>query len=158
MRHTFKLYTHYIAISIKSIMQYKVSFLLNCLGQFLVSFNVFLGIFFLFQRFSNVKGFTYNEVLLCFSIVLMEFSLTEMYARGFDSFSNIVKQGEFDRIMVRPRSEILQVLGSRFELSRIGRLIQAIAMFVYAIYASGITWTFFKVLTVIFMLMGGMAP
>lgn len=157
MRHTFKLYTHYIAISIKSIMQYKVSFLLNCLGQFLVSFNVFLGIFFLFQRFSNVKGFTYNEVLLCFSIVLMEFSLTEMYARGFDSFSNIVKQGEFDRIMVRPRSEILQVLGSRFELSRIGRLIQAIAMFVYAIYASEITWTFFKVLTVIFMLMGGMA-
>ena len=90
-------------------MEYKTSFILTCIGQFLVSFNVFLGMYFMFQRFSNVEGFTYNEVLLCFGITLMEFSLAESFARGFDNFPSIIKSGEFDRIMVRPRNEILQV-------------------------------------------------
>ncbi len=138
-------------------MQYKSSFVLTVIGQFLVSFNVFLGIYFMFQRFHQVKGYTYSEVLLCFSIMLMEFSLAECFARGFDTFSTMVKKGEFDRVMVRPRNEILQVLGSKFELTRIGRMLQAIVMFIYGIACSEIQWTVAKVLTIVFMLVGGMA-
>lgn len=149
------LYKKYFMIQLKSMMEYKTSFLLTCLGQFLVSFNVFLGVYFMFQRFSQVEGFTYQEVLLCFGITLMEFSLAESFARGFDTFSNLVSKGEFDRILVRPRNEILQVLGSRIEFSRIGRMLQAIVMFVYGFAVSKISWTLPKVITVIFMLIGG---
>ena len=39
-----RLYRHYISIVVRGMMQYKVSFFLTSLGQFLVSFNVFLGI------------------------------------------------------------------------------------------------------------------
>jgi len=138
-------------------MQYKTSFFLTALGQFLVSFNVFLGVFFMFQRFSSVRGFTYSEVLLCFSIVLLEFSLAEMVARGFDAFGGTVRSGNFDRILVRPRNEVLQVLGSKFELTRIGRMLQAIVMFVYGVAKSDVNWTVSKVVTVIFMLLGGAA-
>lgn len=152
-----RLYLHYVSINIRSMMQYKTSFFLSAMGQFLVSFNVFLGIHFMFQRFSKVEGFTYNEVLLCFSIVLLEFSLAEMVARGFDTFSGTVKRGEFDRIMVRPQNEILQVLGSKFELTRIGRMLQAIVMFVYGIANSDVVWSFSKVITIVFMLIGGTA-
>lgn len=154
---TFKLYMHYISINIRSMMQYKTSFALSVIGQFLVSFNVFLGVFFLFQRFPKVEGFTYSQVLLCFSILLLEFSLAEMFARGFDTFSGMIRRGEFDRILVRPRGEILQVLGSSFELTRIGRMVQAVVMFVYGIAKSEVAWSFSKVLTVIFMLIGGTA-
>lgn len=138
-------------------MQYKTSFFLTATGQFLVSFTVLLGIFFMFQRFSRVEGFTYSEVLLCFAVMLMEFSLAEMFARGFDRFSGMVKTGEFDRVLVRPQSEIIQVLGSKFELTRIGRMIQAAVMFIYGIAKSEITWSFTKILTVVFMLIGGTA-
>ena len=102
-----------------------------------------------------MKGYTYNEVLLCFSIVLLEFSLAEMYARGFDMFAGIVRRGEFDRVMVRPRSEILQVLGSRFEITRIGRMIQAVITFIYGVTSSGVDWNVSRVITVVFMLIGG---
>ena len=152
-----KLYMHYISINIRCMMQYKVSFLLNVLGQFFVSFNVFLGVYFMFQRFSNVKGFTYSEVLLCFSVALMEFSLAEMTARGFDNFSGMVRTGNFDLILARPRNEILQVLGSQFELTRIGRMLQAVVMFIYGINHCEVDWNVFKVITVIFMLIGGTA-
>ena len=88
---TIRLYLHYVSINIRCMMQYKTSFLLTAVGQFLVSFNIFLGIFFMFQRFSSVEGFTYSEVLLCFSVVLLEFGLAEMVARGFDTFSGMVR-------------------------------------------------------------------
>lgn len=109
----------------------------------------------MFQRFSRVEDFTYSEVLLCFSVILLEFSLAEMFARGFDSFSGIVKNGEFDRVLVRPQSEIIQVLGSRFELTRIGRMMQAVVMFVYGIFKSQVAWDFSKIITIIFMMIGG---
>lgn len=149
------LYRKYIQIHIQSIMQYKTSFLLTTIGQFLVSFNVFLGIHFMFLRFQNVDGYTYSEILLCFSIILMEYSLAEVFARGFDTFPSMLANGEFDRIMVRPRNEIIQVLSSKIEFTRIGRVLQAIVMFAYGIYKSDINWNIQKVLTIIFMLLGG---
>lgn len=152
-----KLYLHYVSINIRSMMQYKTSFLLSAIGQFLISFNVFLGIFFMFKRFPEVEDFTYSEVLLCFAIILLEFSLAEMVARGFDTFSDMVRQGEFDRVLVRPQNEILQILGSKFELTRIGRMLQAVVMFIYGIIKSRVDWNFSKICTVVFMLIGGMA-
>lgn len=150
-----KLYKKYLQIHVQSLMQYKLSFLLTVIGQFLVSFNVFLGVYFMFDRFHQVDGFTYGEVLLCFSITLMEFSLAEAFARGFDSFAAIIGNGEFDRMMVRPRNEIFQVLASRIELTRIGRLFQSVIMFIYGVSVSRISWSWDKVMTVVFMLAGG---
>lgn len=150
-----KLYGKYFMIHLKSIMGYKTSFIFTCIGQFLVSFNVFLGIYFMFQRFSKIEGFTYNEVLLCFGITLMEFSLAEAFARGFDMFASMIKGGEFDRIMVRPRNEIFQVLGSRIEFTRVGRILQAVVMFVWGFSVSDVHWTLPKILTVVLMLIGG---
>lgn len=151
------LYKKYFSIHLKSQMQYKTSFVLTVIGQFLTSFSAFLSIYFMFERFNNVDGFSYTEVLLCFAVVLMAFSLAECFVRGFDTFSSIISNGEFDRIMVRPRNEIFQVLATKIEFSRIGRLLQAIIVFCYAIPASGINWTIDKILTLIFMLISGFA-
>lgn len=152
----FKVYMRYFIIHFKSAMQYKKSFFMSMLGQFLVAFGVFLGMFFMFQRFHSIRGFTYEEVLLCFGIVLMAFSLAEGIARGFDTFSGLVKRGTFDRIMVRPRNEILQVLGSKIEFSKLGRVLQALMILIYAILESNIKWTFAKAIVLMLMLIGGM--
>lgn len=154
---TTKLYLHYVSINIRCMMQYKTSFLLTAIGQFLVSFNVFLGIFFMFQRFSKVEGFSYSEVLLCYAIILLEFAFAEMTARGFDTFSGMVRSGDFDRVLVRPQNEIVQVLGSKFELTRIGRIIQAVVMFAYGVIKSDVNWNLPKIGAILFMLIGGTA-
>ena len=150
-----KLYLRYLEIILKSQMQYKASFFMTALGQFLASFTAFLGIYFMFSRFHSVKGFSFQEVLLCFSVVLMAFSLAECFARGFDTFPSLIKSGELDRILVRPRSEIFQVLTSQIEFTRMGRLLQAVFMMIYAIVKTDIVWRFDKILTLIFMLMSG---
>lgn len=152
-----KLYFKYVGMLLKSQMQYKTSFIMTALGQFLVSFTAFLGVYFMFFRFSSVNGFEFSEILICFSVVLMAFSITECFVRGFDVFPRLIQSGNLDRILVRPRNEIFQVLTSNIDFSRVGRLIQSILMLAYAIPASEIIWTFDKVATVILMLIGGMA-
>lgn len=150
-----KLYMRYFSIHLRSCMQYKTSFLLTTLGNFLVSFSMFLGIYYMFQRFHTVKDFSYNEVLLSFAILLLADSIAECYARGFDSFATMIGNGEFDRIMLRPRNEMFQVLASKIEFTRIGRMLQAIVMMIYAVLANDIIWSIDKILTVIFMVLGG---
>jgi ABC-2 type transport system permease protein len=136
-------------------MQYKMSFLLTTIGQFLVSFNVFLGVLFMFDRFHEVKGYSFSEVLLCFSTVLMSYSLAEMFMRGFDLFASTISNGEFDRILLRPRSIILLVVSGKIEFTRFGRILQAIIMFAYGILASEILWSPSKILTLLLMIFGG---
>nr|WP_079422005.1 ABC-2 family transporter protein [Clostridium oryzae] len=150
-----KLYFKYFSIQLKSIMQYKVSFLLSTIGQGLSTLFSFISMYFLFQRFGNIKGYSFNEVLLCFSGIFMSFSLAECFGRGFDNFSSIISNGEFDRIMTRPRNEIIQVLGTRMEFSRVGRMIQALIVFIYAINTCGVSWTVDKMFTLIFMVLAG---
>ena len=120
-----------------------------------VSFSTFLGIYFMFSRFSTVEGFTYQQVLLCFAAVLMAFSIAECFGRGFDLFPRMISNGEFDRVLVRPKSEVFLVLASQIELTRIGRLLQAVIIFCYALPASGIIWTWNKILVLFLMVSCG---
>jgi len=137
-------------------MQYKASFFLTIIGQFLVSFTVLLGLFFMMNRFHNVDNFTLQEVLLCFATVLMAFSLAECFARGFDQFPQMISNGEFDRALVRPQGVVFQVLAGKVEFTRLGRLTQAILVFCYAIPTSNVIWTWDNILTLVLMVFCGM--
>jgi len=139
----------------KSQMQYKASFFFTILGQFAMSFTVLLGMYFMMSRFNNVDSFTFQEVLLCFATVLMAFSLAECFGRGFDLFPQMISNGEFDRVLVRPRGLIFQVLAIKVDFTRLGRLTQAILVFCYAIPASGVIWTPDKIVTLCLMVICG---
>ena len=152
-----RLYFKYLGILLKSRMQYKASFVMLSFGHFLVSFTGFLGMFFLFDRFHTVKGFSFEEVLLCFSTVTLSFAISECFVRGFDSFSGLIKTGDLDRILIRPRSVVFQVLTSKMEFSRVGRLAAAVGVFVYAAPKSGVDWTPGKAGVVFLMVVGGIA-
>jgi ABC-2 type transport system permease protein len=149
------LYWKYIVILFKSQMQYRTSFLLLSLGQFLVPFSVFAGLYFLFERFGQIKGWSFSEVALCFSVIHMAFAISECFARGFDSFSSMVSRGDFDRVLVRPRSTFLQVLGSQFEFTRFGRLLQSLFVLGYALSNLTVEWTLLKAVTLVFMIASG---
>ncbi|MDR1206695.1 MAG: ABC-2 family transporter protein, partial [Peptococcaceae bacterium] len=102
-------------------------------------------------------GFSFQQVLLCFASVLLAFSFAECFGRGFDAFPRMLGDGQFDRALARPRSVVFQVLASQMEFNRVGRVIQAAAIFCYAIPASGVVWTWDKVLTLVLMVSCGSA-
>ncbi len=150
-----RLYFRYLFILLKAQAQYRVSFWLLALGQLFLPLSVLAGVYLLFERFGSIKGWSFFEVALCFSVVHMAFSISECFARGFDSFSSLVTAGEFDRVLVRPRGTILQVMGSRFEFTRVGRLLQGIGVLVWALLNVNIDWNAARAVTLMLMIVSG---
>ncbi|RKP55112.1 hypothetical protein D7Z26_07760 [Cohnella endophytica] len=150
-----KLFGKYLLILFKSQMQYRTSFWLMSFGQFFIPFSVFAGLYFMFERFGQIKGWDFYEVALCFGVIHMAFSISECLGRGFDMFSTLVSNGDFDRLLVRPRGTVLQVLGSKFEFTRIGRLLQSLLVLGWAVYGIDVDWTFAKAITLLFMVVSG---
>jgi ABC-2 type transport system permease protein len=149
------LYFKYLQILFKSQMQYRTSFWLLTFGQFFIPLSVFAGLYFLFERFGQIKGWHFFEVALCFAVIHMAFSISECFARGFDAFSSLVVNGEFDRLLVRPRSTVVQVLGSKFKFTRFGRLLQSIIVLIWALTNLSIDWNLMKAITLCLMVMSG---
>ncbi|MBO0992923.1 ABC transporter permease [Bacillus sp. SD088] len=149
------LYFKYLKVLWKAQLQYRTSFWLLSLGQFFTPFTVFAGLYFLFERFGQIKGWNFAEVALCFAVIHMAFAISECFARGFDSFSGLVREGNFDRLLVRPRGTVIQVIGSQFEFTRMGRLVQSLIVLIWAIQALPIDWTLIKVMTLMLMIGSG---
>ena len=113
---------------VRSQMQYRASFAMQTLGNFLASCVDFLGIAALFSSFGALQGWSLYEVAVLYGIVNLSFALAEGIGRGFDEFARTIREGNFDRVLLRPRGTLFQVLASRLEISRVGRLLQGAAV------------------------------
>lgn len=128
-----KLYFKYLSMHLKSILEYKKVFIISGISQIATSFLALIAIFFLFDKFGNIKGYSFKNVLICFSISYLGFSLAEAFFRAFDEFDKMIGNGEFDRILVRPRNLILQVLGTKIMFEKFGRAIVALTICIIVI-------------------------
>jgi ABC-2 type transport system permease protein len=136
-------------------MQYKASFVMSSLGLFVITFSEFVAVAALFLRFGSLRGWTLPEAGLLYGIVSLAFSSAEAAARGFDTFPGMVKSGEVDRLLLRPRSTVLQLLGQEFQLMRIGRFAQGLVILIWSASKLGAIWTPAKVMLVVSSVLGG---
>ena len=139
-------------LHLKRILQYKVSFVLSLISQIFIFFTYYFTIIALFNKFSNVNEFTVYEILLTFSIIQFGYSINEVFARGIDHFDRLIIQGEYDRILLRPRNVLLQVLGYEIDFTKLSKVLQAIIILVISILNIDVVWNLEKILTLILML------
>ena len=128
-----------------------MSFILSFLSQFLVFFSYYFTIVCIFDKFDNIKGFTKYQVLLTFGIIQFGFSFCESFFRGIDCFDNLIIKGDFDKLLLRPRGIMLQVICEQVSFIKMARLLQAIVILIIAIINVGVTWNLAKIITLIFM-------
>lgn len=152
-----RLYFKFLAIHLKSAMTYKTSFFLSCLGHLFITGNTFLGVVFLLRRFDTVGGYTLPELALCYATILAATSLAECFARGFDAFPRILREAQFDRILARPRSLVLQILCQDLKPTMLSRVLQAAAMLIWAVHAGAADWTVGKAAVLALMIICGAA-
>ena len=136
-----RLYFRYLGVSIRSQMQYRASFVMSAIGQFLLTGAEFLALWALFDRFGTLEGWSLAEVALLYGMANVAFALADGFSRGFDTFFRQVKSGDFDRLLLRPRSTALQVAASEIQLMRVGRLLQGGAVLLWSLTALDVPWT-----------------
>ncbi|MBC8107092.1 MAG: ABC-2 family transporter protein [Anaerolineae bacterium] len=141
MTNNLQLYARYAGISLRGQMQYRASFILQALGAFFNTGLEFAAVWMLFDRFGQLKSWTLPEMALLYGTIAVTFAIADSIGRGFDQFASTVKAGDFDRLLLRPRSTVLQLLGQELTLRRIGRLAQGAVVLAYAISHIDVHWS-----------------
>ena len=147
-------YLNSIIMFVKSEMEYRASFIINMMASAITTLTAVLGIVFLIQKFGAVGGWSTEEVMLTTGIAIFGHTLTEIILQGFNHLHLKVKTGALDQMMVRPRGMLFQVMCSDFQISKIGRLIESIALMTYGLSKVSIIWTPYKLLVFIIILIG----
>lgn len=133
------LYFRYLALSMRGQLVYRATFAMKTLGHLIGTGIEFFGIWALFARFGSLGDWQLREVALLYGMVDVAFSLADGFGRGFDKLGPLLKAGDFDRMLLRPRSVVLQLLGYELQLMRIGRFTQGMIILGWA--SSFIAWT-----------------
>ena len=149
-----RLYFRYLSISVRSQLQYRASVIMQSIGIFMITTVEFLGILALFDRFGQIRGWQLHEIALFYGMISIAWALCDAMGRGFEVMGQIVKAGDFDRVLLRPRSTVLQVLGYELTLRRVGRLAQGSAVLAYAIVALDVDWNAARVLLLVLAIAG----
>jgi ABC-2 type transport system permease protein len=129
-------------------MQYRASFALDLAATFFGTFIAFITLAAVFQRFGSIGGWTLGEVAFLYGLAEISYALMDMVFGGYDYdvFSQRIRHGEFDRMLLRPLSLPLQILGSEFALRRLGKLAQGAIVFAYGLRLTQVAWTPAKLL------------
>jgi ABC-2 type transport system permease protein len=148
MRYILSMYFRLLSIQIRSQMQYRGSFLMDMLSTGMFSGVYLFALALVLQRFGHIAGWTLGEIAFLAGLVEMSFATMDMIFSGFDPdwFSQQIRLGRFDQILLRPLNVSVQILGSAFVIRRLGRILQGLAIFLVALALTDIHWTLAKVL------------
>jgi ABC-2 type transport system permease protein len=151
-----RLFFRYLAASIQSQAQYPGSVVLLGIGQFFGTGLELLAMWALFDRFGDLRGWRFGEVALFYGLVNVQYAIADLLTRGFDVLgTQFIRTGDFDRLLLRPRSLTLQLIGHDVRLSRLGRLAQATIVLGVATERAPIDWSLTHVAVAAFAVAGG---
>ncbi len=127
--------------NIRAQLEYNYSTYLLIIGRTFAQMTFILGFILIFRSFGSIKGYTFGEILLIYSAVNISYAIGEILSKGIGNMSDYIKRGTLDIYLLRPRSLLLQVLGSGIEISRVGRLSQSVLLLIYTLVTVNIGWT-----------------
>jgi ABC-2 type transport system permease protein len=134
-------YRRLIGARIRGQWQYRLSFVLHVAGQFVAGFADFVGIAVIFGRIDALEGWSVEEVLFLYGTSQLAFGIGDVFVSPVERAAIHVRLGSFDQILTRPLSPLFLLVTGEFELRRIGRLLQGLAVFVAAVVAFPLPWT-----------------
>ena len=109
----------------------------------------------LVDRFGGIGGMTGSQILFVYAMAVSAFGLAELFGRGFDVFPHLVRGGDFDRFLLRPRSLYIQTATVRFHLNRLPRAIGMTAIAVVLILGQGVFFGPVEIALFLLALIGG---
>lgn len=153
---TLSMFLYYTKTTIKSWFQYKVDAVLRSLAVFLREATGIIVIYFTLLKFGNINGWNIEEMIFLFSLLFITYGILIIFFTGLRDFGRTIQNGSFDRLMLRPRGLLFQVIASNSDwFAAIGHGFLGITLFVISANKVEITWNLQTVIYYIFAVIGG---
>ena len=145
--NTLRLYGRSMAMLIKSQLEYPLSFLMQTLAQLVMEGGEMLALILLIDRFERLNQWGPGDLYFFFGLMSVTFYLTEIFGRGITgNFPYLVRSGQLDTILLRPRGVLTQVLCSAADPRRITCVAVGVVSLVLGSRLAEIDWTPLKAL------------
>ena len=118
------LWRRLVGAQIRSQVQYRGSFALELVGAFVIAFLDFVAVLVIFHNTPRLAEWTVQQVAFLYALSSITFAVTDLLIGHLDLFPRLIRDGNFDILLVRPRGTLFQVLASDFQLRRLGKAAQ----------------------------------
>lgn len=151
------IYRRIVGSRIRAQLQYRLSFALTVTGNLLLTSLDFAAILVLFGRVDALGEWTVGEVALLYGISCVSFALTDLAIGQLDQLPRMIREGEFDQILVRPLGSLLQVVSADVGLRHLGRLLQGLVVLTVALTQVEVDWSVGRAAMLVIAIVAGMA-
>ena len=141
MGELLRLYARLVGARARGQLEYRGSLALQVVATALITIVDFVAILVIFQNVPALDGWRFEEIALLYGVATVSFAFTDLVIGHLDLFPQMIRDGTFDLLLVRPLPSLLQVIASDFSLRRIGKVVQGVAVLVYAFAHVDVDWT-----------------
>ncbi len=151
--HVAKVYTKTI---MKSWFQYKTDAILRSLAVFLREATGIIVIYFTLLKFDTLNGWNIYEMLFLYSLLFVTYGILIIFFTGLRDFARTVRNGDFDRFILRPRGLLFQLIFCNADwFAVIGHGGLGIVLFVISAGKVGVVWNLLTVSYYLLAIVGG---
>lgn len=132
IKKALNLFKNYYIVNLKELAIYDKDFYFGIVSM-IIEYSVSLMVlFFIFDIVDVINGWNFNEILFLYSFNLIGFSLWSCFFINTISLPYYIKDGSFDRFLLRPISPLFQIMLDGFDEDSWGELITGLIIFVYS--------------------------
>ncbi len=148
-------YRRLVGARIRSDWQYRTSFFFFVASQAVVTGLDLAVILVLFELVPQLGGWSVEQVMVLYGLTTLSFGLGDLFISQVETASRYIREGNFDRFLLRPLPTVLQLSAAEFALRRAGRSIPALVALVVSLSMVDVTWTLDRVVLVPITVLSG---
>lgn len=156
MLDTINLMMVYSKTTARAWFQYRVDAVLRSIAVFAREATGIIVIYFTLLKFDSLNGWNIYEMLFLFSLLFLTYGIMIIFFTGLRDFGNTVRNGTFDRFILRPRGILFQLLFVNADwFAAIGHGGLGITLFLISAGKIGIKWNLYNGVYYFLTVVGG---
>lgn len=124
-----KLIGWYFKFNLSASMEYRTSFLIQVFGMFLNNASFAFFWWLLFEKVNNIAGYGFKDVMYLWSFCSASFGLTFILFGNLTNVTQMIVKGELDTFLLQPKDVVINMIGSKTNISAWGDLIYGMVLF-----------------------------
>lgn len=152
---TLQTYARLSLAGLKAQMQYKLNFASFILNMIIAYTGQFIGLRWLTYRFPALAGWQLEDIVMLHALGILAWGMVISFFFHLHNFEDEVRQGGYDRYLIRPLNPFWQAVAKQSPLGGAGQLIFSITAFIWASHTAGVQWTAAKLTYLVLTTLGG---
>lgn len=129
VRKSLKLMYYYFKFNLSSVMEYRVSFLLQTFGMALNNSAFIFFWWILFNNVPSIGGYGFREEMMLWAISSTSYGINFVIFGNVNQITRMIMNGELDTYLLQPKDPLINLVCSKTIMSALGDTLYGVIVF-----------------------------